>query len=86
MNSIAAKASIDLQILQETSEPALAQASRSTDLLRLEIIADEARFLELAPHWDGLLERSATRSPFLRWDWVSLWWEEYRGQFQLAIS
>jgi len=83
MNSIALKSSADL------SDTPVFDTSPSTaklDMLRLEIIADEARFLELAPHWDRLLERSVTRSPFLRWDWVSLWWEEYRTQFQLAIG
>ena len=46
---------------------------------RLRIVRDEAAFLALAPHWDALLARSATRTPFLTWDWVSLWWR-YLGR------
>ncbi len=83
MNSIALKCSSGLPDGKMFDAP---QTAARLDMLRLEIIADEARFLELAPHWDRLLERSETRSPFLRWDWVSLWWEEYRNQFQLAIG
>jgi CelD/BcsL family acetyltransferase involved in cellulose biosynthesis len=83
MNSVALKTSEDLPVDGEFISP---QAVASPNLLRLEIIADEAQFLELAPHWDKLVDRSVTRSPFLRWDWVSLWWEEYREQFQLAVA
>lgn len=54
--------------------------------MRLEIIRDEATFLALAPHWDALLDQSATCSPFLRWDWMQLWWEEFRTDFTLAIA
>lgn len=53
---------------------------------RLEIVRDEPGFLALAPHWDDLLARSATRTPFLTWDWVSLWWDEYRNDFQPALG
>ncbi|OYW74537.1 MAG: hypothetical protein B7Z37_17470 [Verrucomicrobia bacterium 12-59-8] len=28
----------------------------------------------------------ATRSPFLRWDWLSLWWEECRNEARLVIG
>lgn len=54
--------------------------------VRLEVVRDEAGFLALAPYWDDLLARSATRTPFLTWDWVSLWWEEYRNEFNPAIG
>ena len=52
----------------------------------MEIIRDEESFLALEPHWDGLVARNAVRTPFLRWDWVSLWWEQYRDRFQLAVG
>ncbi len=54
--------------------------------LRLDIIQDEKEFLALENCWDDLLKRSATRSPFLSWDWVKIWWEEHRDTFKLAIG
>ena len=55
------------------------------EVLSLEIIRTVERMRELEPWWDRLLEQSATRTPFLRWDWVSLWWEECRGTAELAV-
>ena len=54
--------------------------------MKLEIIRDDAGFQALQPFWDHLLEQSATPTPFLRWDWVSLWWQECRQHFSLAIG
>ncbi|TDU68080.1 CelD/BcsL family acetyltransferase involved in cellulose biosynthesis [Prosthecobacter fusiformis] len=54
--------------------------------MRLEIVRDEAGFAALEPVWDGLLERGATCTPFLRWDWVRLWWDEFHTDFQLTIG
>lgn len=54
--------------------------------LHLEIVRTEEGFLALENAWDGLLDQSAIRTPFLRWDWVSLWWKEYRDRFELAIG
>ena len=54
--------------------------------LTLDIVRDEQGFHALQPFWDALLEQTATRTPFMRWDWVSLWWEECRGDAQLAIG
>lgn len=54
--------------------------------LRLDVIHDEVEFLELENCWDDLLGRSATRSPFLSWDWIKLWWDEHRDNFKLAIG
>ncbi len=63
--------------------PAVAEEWAS---LHLEIIHDEEAFMALEGCWDDLLKRCATRSPFLSWDWVKLWWEEHRGKFSLAIG
>lgn len=81
MNTEAAK-------LSELTAPPLAAPRRAAKpaSAHLEIVRDEADFLALAHCWDGLLARSATRTPFLTWDWVSLWWEEYRSEFQLAVG
>ena len=54
--------------------------------MTLEIIRDEVGFAALEPWWDVLLEQSATRTPFLRWDWVRLWWAEFHTDFTLAIT
>jgi CelD/BcsL family acetyltransferase involved in cellulose biosynthesis len=54
--------------------------------LRLSLIEHEHAFLALEPYWDALLERSAIRTPFLTWDWVSLWWRHYRDDFVLRIA
>jgi hypothetical protein len=54
--------------------------------LRFDIIRDEARFLELAPVWDSLLEQSPSQSRFLHWDWMSLWWAEHRDKFELTVG
>ncbi len=74
--------------LSDLTDPPLAQPREAAQQasLRLEIVRDEAGFLALAPHWDALLARSATRTPFLTWDWVRLWWEEYRAEFQLVVG
>lgn len=55
------------------------------EALTLEIIRDEAGFHALEPFWDTLVDQMATRTPFVRWDWVSLWWEECRDDAKLAI-
>jgi len=54
--------------------------------VRLDIIRDEAGFAALEPHWDALLEQSATPTPFMRWDWVRLWWEEFHSDYKLALA
>lgn len=51
----------------------------------MEIVRDEAGFAALEPHWDALVEASATCSPFLRWDWARLWWECFGADYRLAL-
>ncbi|MDB6138836.1 MAG: hypothetical protein JWO94_1908 [Verrucomicrobiaceae bacterium] len=53
---------------------------------RLEIIHDEAAFFALQPEWDRLLARSAVRTPFLTWDWVSTWWSVSKDTAQLCVG
>ncbi len=63
--------------------------SSATGLHRLppgvEILRTEADLDVLEPHWDRLVTESATRTPFLRWDWVRLWWDCFGGQYRLAL-
>ncbi len=54
--------------------------------LSLDIVRDVAGFQALQPFWDALVDQMSTRSPFLRWDWVSLWWEECRKEAKLVIA
>lgn len=55
-------------------------------VFNLEIVRDEVGFHALQPFWDPLVEQMATRSPFVRWDWMSLWWEECRQEARLVIG
>lgn len=50
------------------------------------MIADEAGFVALESRWDALLDRCAVRTPFMTWDWCSLWWEGHREGSRLCIS
>lgn len=73
-----------------TLDPVLPSARRSAEVvdaaMRLDVIHDEVEFLALESCWDELLQQCATRSPFLSWDWVKIWWEEHRDKFKLAIG
>lgn len=55
------------------------------EALTLQIIRDEYGFQGLEPFWDPLVDQMATRSPFMRWDWANLWWQECRQDAKLAI-
>ncbi len=46
---------------------------------------DGASLAALEAHWDDLLERSETRTPFMRWDWIWNWWQEHESLFQPAV-
>jgi len=50
-----------------------------------EVIEEEEGLASLEPFWDKLLERSATRSPFLRWDWIWTWWRHFGEGRKLAV-
>lgn len=54
--------------------------------MKLDLVQDEAGFAALEAHWDALLEQTAIRTPFMRWDWAHLWWHEFREEFSLAIA
>ncbi len=53
---------------------------------KLELVRDEAGFFALEPFWDVLVEQMATRTPFLRWDWMRVWWEECGAGAPLALG
>ncbi len=52
---------------------------------RVELVRDETGFAALEPHWDRLLEESASRSPFLRWDWARFWWQHFGEDYRLVL-
>lgn len=54
--------------------------------MRLDIVRDDAGFAALEPYWDKLLDQSSTCTPFLRWDWMRLWWAEFYTDFELVIA
>jgi CelD/BcsL family acetyltransferase involved in cellulose biosynthesis len=72
-------------LFYSVASPVVTAASRRSHLT-LDLVRDDAGFHALQPFWDPLVDQMATRSPFLRWDWVSLWWEECRQEAQLAIA
>ena len=55
-------------------------------MLTLEIVERPEDFLALEGDWDRLVARMSTRSVFMRWDWMRLWWEEHRGEVELVIG
>ena len=66
--------------LTSTEAPAAAGARP------VRLITSEQGFRALEPCWDKLLARSAVRTPFMTWDWVSLWWEHHTGWGRLRIA
>ena len=52
----------------------------------LDLVQDERGFQALGSCWDHLLDQATTCSPFLRWDWMRLWWKECRGSARLAVG
>lgn len=72
--------------LPETISAGGSRAARSEATLRLEILTDTESFLALRPHWDALLEKCAVRTPFMRWDWLNIWREEFADEHQLAVG
>lgn len=56
------------------------------EAMHLDWVRSSAELEQLKPHWDKLLELSATRSPFLRWEWVSRWWSHFGKGRELAVA
>lgn len=72
--------------VNSTPERSLAPESPGGDGLRLDWVRDMQGLESLKPYWDCLLEQSATRTPFLRWDWVSAWWRHFGKGRELAVA
>lgn len=72
--------------IKPRSEAVRETTTRRRGPLTLDLVRDEAAFFALQPYWDALVEQMTVRSPFLRWDWLSLWWEECRQEATLAVA
>jgi CelD/BcsL family acetyltransferase involved in cellulose biosynthesis len=53
--------------------------------LRVEVHEDSDAFPELRREWNGLLQRSATNTIFLTWEWQQTWWNWYGEESRLRI-
>jgi len=53
--------------------------------MELEVVQDINRFNELGEEWDGLLERSSSKSIFLTWEWLFYWWMHFKNNKELLI-
>ncbi len=72
----------DRLVETEAGKPRPASAP---DGLALRWVRDGQALAALEPHWDRLLERSETRSPFMRWDWMWNWWLAHEDLFRPAV-
>jgi CelD/BcsL family acetyltransferase involved in cellulose biosynthesis len=52
----------------------------------LEVVRNTAALQRLAPLWDKLVDQMASRSPFLRWDYVWSWWQHFGEKYHLAVG
>jgi CelD/BcsL family acetyltransferase involved in cellulose biosynthesis len=46
--------------------------------LSISLVDNEAEFLKLGEKWNKLLDRSASQSIFLTWEWIEAWWNNYK--------
>jgi CelD/BcsL family acetyltransferase involved in cellulose biosynthesis len=54
-------------------------------ILRLEVVADDARFVALREEWTELLRASGIRHLFLTWEWLHTWWQHVPDGLLLRI-
>jgi CelD/BcsL family acetyltransferase involved in cellulose biosynthesis len=54
--------------------------------LRLRIIESKAELFALAGQWDALLARCAVQTPFMTWDWISIWWDIHADHCHLMVT
>lgn len=59
---------------------------RQAEGLRIQKITTREGFSRLRDHWNALLEASPASQIFLKWEWLSAWWEAYQtGRDRLLI-
>ncbi len=54
-------------------------------VLRVETVTSTAEFERLEAEWNDLLDRSASRSIFLSWDWLFPWWTHFARSRELKL-
>lgn len=69
-----------------TATPARPPAASRHGRLTLDLVRDDAGFFALEPFWDTLVDQMAIRTPFVRWDWMRLWWEECGAGARLVLA
>ena len=47
--------------------------------MKIEIIRQENQWAEIAPQWNHLLDKSVSKVPFLRYEFLRAWWEHRGG-------
>ncbi len=70
----------------ELQHPAVTVPPANPGPIRVEIVETTAGFDALQPDWDTLVDRMASSSPFVRWDWMRGWWSVHRRDFGLCIA
>jgi len=53
--------------------------------LRVELVEDDDTFLRMGPVWNRLVDEARVDHPFLRYEWVSTWWECFKPAGKLHI-
>ena len=51
-----------------------------------ELVENTEGFLALEEDWKRLADCCATKTPFMKWDWVALWWQTFEDRYQLAVG
>ena len=72
-----------------SARPSISPASTSrtpSPGLRLEVLRNEEGLERLAAHWDRLLDQSAVRTPFMRWDWAEIWWKHFAADHSAVFA
>ncbi|MEW6379717.1 MAG: GNAT family N-acetyltransferase [bacterium] len=54
-------------------------------MVSVELVQTEQAFQDLRPAWDTILERCASSSIFLTWEWLFTWWVHYQQNRKLFL-
>ena len=55
------------------------------DPCSVDIVTDEAAFLDLEAEWNETVDRAGLAHPFLRHEWIRTWWECFGSGGRLHI-
>jgi len=54
-------------------------------VLEIQLIQTAGELKSLGANWNPLLQASRSHSVFLCWEFISTWWEHYRGEHKLSV-